>query len=1151
MDQEPDNFAARGEAQNLAARTKPTARCEAQNPDASAGVSPEHAVQDRIIGLLRERLGYEDLGDLSGRENACLDREALKRFLVGKQKLTPAQADRAIAELAKRMVCTGHGDLYNVNKEVYFTLRFPLPIPTEPGKPMKQVYFIDWVNPLENTFAVAEEVTVRRQVAANGHRRPDVVIWVNGIALCVIELKKANVSVAEGIRQHYRNQQEGEIPAFFAAAQLLMAGNESEGLKYATTLTPEKYWVKWVELARTRGGLARTRASAEPCRTQASAEPCRTRQGAEPGCTQAGALLDRSFAQMLAKERLLGFIHDGVVFDGGVKKVMRPAQFFALEAAKPRIMRKESGIIWHSQGSGKSLTMVWLAQWIKEHRPNARVVIITDRDELDRQITNGFKEAGESPYRATSGADLIATLNESKKWLITTLIHKFGAGNSPARGRAQNLPCGRAQNTAVAAYDLARERKLRGERSAAAYLKELAERLPPGFKAKGDVYVFVDECHRTQGGVMNLAMKKIMGPDVMLIGFTGTPLLKSEKGSLTSYANFGPFIHTYKFDEAVADGVVLDLRYEARDVEQDLAQGATFDALFEHKTQNLLPSKKEELKKRWARMQHLFSAKERIQRIVTDICMDMGVKPALREGWGNAMLVCESVYQAYRFWAAFSDELSPLKGHCAVVTSYDGEEPGLSDGFTGEQLTEAEYKYRMNRAMRGDKSPEEFEEWAKKEFIDHPATMKLLIVVDKLLTGFDAPPATYLYIDKKMVDHNLFQAICRVNRLNGERKQYGYIIDYKHLFESIKGAVADYTGGAFENFEREDVEGLLKGRLEEGRKALEAALERCDILSEPVLPPKGLDEYCDYFAARGEAQNLEARGEAQNLEARGEAQNLEAGVRLREDFYQACIAAVRAWSDIAQETDEAGYSAAEAEALKEKVRRYDMLREAIMKRMGDYVDLKLYDAEMRALLDNFVTAKHATKLADLEDFSFLDLIQLDKNGEGSVDPDFSEEVGGERGVAETLVANVRRYIFRKKETNPAEYDKFSERINRLLEDYRKEKIEYGKLLAEIARMARELKDGKTAIDPRLDSEAKRNLCDNLGGDVELALKVYEAVDANAKPGFRKNAIRRRKVERAIEDALQGTDYNPLKVYELVERQGEFDSDSYMSDEPWM
>ena len=1080
---------------------------EVVSPGACAGVAPERAVQDRIIELLRTKLGYEYLGNLSERENSCLDRQALKEFLVGRQKLEPAYADRAIAELAKRMACPSQADLYSVNKEVYLTLRYPMPIATEPGKPMKQVYFIDWQHPLENNFSIAEEVTVRRQIAANGHRRPDVVIWVNGIALCVIELKKANVSVAEGIRQNYRNQQAGEIPAFFAAAQLLMAGNESEGLKYATTLTPEKYWLKWKEPC----GAGNLDACTQAQDIAVGGFGSRGEVDAKAALFEkwgVKALLDKAMLQMLDKERLLAIIHDGVVFDGGVKKVMRPAQFFALEAAKPRIMRKESGIIWHSQGSGKSLTMVWLAQWIKEHRPDARVVIITDRDELDKQITNGFKEAGEKPYRATSGADLIATLNGSRERLITTLIHKFGAN-----GPKEKLD--------------ARERRLRGERSVAVYLKELADKLPPGFKAKGDIFVFVDECHRTQGGVMNLAMKKIMGPDVMLIGFTGTPLLKSEKGALTSYANFGPFIHTYKFDEAVEDGVVLDLRYEARDIEQNLAEDVTFDSIFERKTKNLLPAKKEELKKRWARMQNLFSAKERVQRIVTDICMDMGIKPALREGWGNAMLVCESVYQAYRFWAMFSDVLSPLKDKCAVVTSYGGDEPGLSEAFTGEQLTEAEYKHRMNLAMRGDKSPEDFEEWAKKEFVEHPAKMKLLIVVDKLLTGFDAPPATYLYIDKKMEDHNLFQAICRVNRLNGEKKRYGYIIDYKHLFESIRGAVEDYTNGAFKNFEKEDVEGLLKGRLEEGRKALEAALERCDILSEPVLPPKSLDAYCDYFVAR------------------------DGDLQQREDFYQACIAAVRAWSDIAQETDEAGYSPAEAAALKEKVRNYDMLREAIMKRAGDFVDLKLYDAEMRSLLDNFVTAKHALKLADLEDLSFLDLIKIDKDNEGSVDPDVESDVGGERGVAETLVANVRRYIFRKKETNPAEYRKFSERINRLLEDYRKEKIEYRKLLAEIAKMGKELKGDSAVADPRLDTEAKRSLCDNLGGNADLALKVFEAVGASAKPGFRRNAIRRRKVEMAIEDALQGTDFNPLAVYQIVEHQGEFDADSYMSDEPWM
>lgn len=1106
---------------------------EVVSPGACAGVASERAVQDRIIELLRTKLGYEYLGNLSERENSCLDRQALKEFLVGRQKLEPAYADRAIAELAKRMACPSQADLYSVNKEVYLTLRYPMPVATEPGKPMKQVYFIDWQHPLENNFSIAEEVTVRRQIAANGHRRPDVVIWVNGIALCVIELKKANVSVAEGIRQNYRNQQAGEIPAFFAAAQLLMAGNESEGLKYATTLTPEKYWLKWKEPCGGGGDFAARGEELGRTRPSAGQNPARGEVDAKAALFEkwgVKALLDKAMLQMLDKERLLAFIHDGVVFDGGVKKVMRPAQFFALEAAKPRIMRKESGIIWHSQGSGKSLTMVWLAQWIKEHRPDARVVIITDRDELDKQITNGFKEVGEKPYRATSGADLIATLNESRERLITTLIHKFGARGEelgrPRSSAGQNLARAHAQNLA-SAEEMARERRLRGERSAAVYLKELADKLPPGFKAKGDIFVFVDECHRTQGGVMNLAMKKIMGPDVMLIGFTGTPLLKSEKGALTSYANFGPFIHTYKFDEAVEDGVVLDLRYEARDIEQNLAEDVTFDSIFERKTKNLLPAKKEELKKRWARMQNLFSAKERVQRIVTDICMDMGIKPALREGWGNAMLVCESVYQAYRFWAMFSDVLSPLKDKCAVVTSYGGDEPGLSEAFTGEQLTEAEYKHRMNLAMRGDKSPEDFEEWAKKEFVEHPAKMKLLIVVDKLLTGFDAPPATYLYIDKKMEDHNLFQAICRVNRLNGEKKRHGYIIDYKHLFESIRGAVKDYTNGAFKNFEKEDVEGLLKGRLEEGRKALEAALERCDILSEPVLPPKGLDEYCDYFVAR------------------------DGDLQQREDFYQACIAAVRAWSDIAQETDEAGYSPAEAAALKEKVRNYDMLREAIMKRAGDFVDLKLYDAEMRSLLDNFVTAKHALKIADLEDLSFLDLIKIDKDNGGSVDPDVESDVGGERGVAETLVANVRRYIFRKKETNPAEYRKFSERINRLLEDYRKEKIEYGKLLAEIAKMGKELKGDSAVADPRLDTEAKRSLCDNLGGDADLALKVFEAVGASAKPGFRRNAIRRRKVEMAIEDALQGTDFNPLAVYQIVEHQSEFDADSYMSDEPWM
>lgn len=291
-----------------------------------------------------------------------------------------------------------------------------------------------------------------------------------------------------------------------------------------------------------------------------------------------------------------------------------------------------------------------------------------------------------------------------------------------------------------------------------------------------------------------------MGDDVMMIGFTGTPLLKEDKGKLTSRDNFGPWIHTYKFDEAVKDKVILDLRYEARDVEQVLSDAASLDELFEDTTKKLTPKAKEALQKRWAEMPNLFSSRERVNRIVAQILKDFQLIPALREGWGNAILVADSIYQAYRFWSAFQD--TALAGKCAVVTSYEGTDPSLEEGYNGELKTEADYKYKTNKKMRGDKSPEEYEEWAKYEFVNHPGSMKLLIVVDKLLTGFDAPSATYLYIDKEMRDHNLFQAICRVNRVNGERKDYGYIVDFKHLFENIEGAIEDYTYGAFAGYDK-------------------------------------------------------------------------------------------------------------------------------------------------------------------------------------------------------------------------------------------------------------------------------------------------------------------------------------------------------------
>lgn len=1050
----------------------------------------ERAVQNRVIALLRTKLGYGYWGNLKDQDNGHINAAVLEAFLANVQKLTKAQISGVVAKLRQAAHCTSKAALYNANKDVYRMLRFPVPVPTEPGKPMKQAWLVDWKNPLNNIFSVAEEVRVATSGGEVAHRRPDVCLYVNGILFGVIELKKATVSIEEGVRQNWRNQQEGEIPGFFSTAQLLVSGSEAEGVKYGTTLTPPKCWVKWKD-------------------------PC-GKPSAESAFTPADVknTMDRSILQMFEPKRLLGLVHDSIVFDAGVKKVMRPNQVFALDAAKPRIRKKESGIIWHTQGSGKSLMMVWLAQWIRENQEDARVVIITDRDELDKQITNGFREAGEKPHQAVSGDDLIKTLNSSADWLVTTLVHKFGIARTAKTEKLSAI-----------------EKKLRGKPTVSQYIEQIAEHLPAGFKAKGNIYVFVDECHRTQGGMLNKAMKKIMGEDVMLIGFTGTPLLRVDKGKLTSAANFGTYIHTYKFDEAVKDGVILDLRYEARDVEQQLQEEVTFDMLFEESTKSLTPRAKEDLKARWANMQNLFSSRDRISRIVTDICKDMTLKPALKNGWGNAMLVCENVYQAFRYYEMFENN-TLLQGHCAVVTSYDGKAPELSEGYTGEAATEAEYKHRIAKRMFGGRPPEEFEERAKERFINQPGAMKLLIVVDKLLTGFDAPSCTYLYIDKKMVDHTLFQAICRVNRLNDENKTYGHIVDYKHLFENIQGAIEDYTNGAFSGYDKEDVAGLLTSDVKAGKQALEDALEMCRALAEPVKEPKTIDEYFDWFCYDQVA-----------IPAEDHADELQKNAQKREDFYQACYAAVRAFAAIAAEIHKV-YTDEEALALKSEVKDFDQIREAIMKRCGDFADLRQFDAEMRALLDDYVTAAHATKLGDLDTFSFLDVIKKDKDGDAaSTDPDETAAVGGERGVAETMVANVRRYVFRKREANPEEFRKLSERINRLLADYLQKRIEYKKFLNGVMRFCEELKAETKSRDPRIDTEAKKNLLDNLGGDVELALKVYGALVEFVKPGFRTNEVRRKKVERAIEIALNGTDYNPLEIYRIVERQSEFDGES--------
>ena len=414
--------------------------------------------------------------------------------------------------------------------------------------------------------------------------------------------------------------------------QLVMAGNDTEGLRYGTIETPEKYYLTWKEDSPVENPL------------------------------------DRALIQICGKARFLELIHDFIVFDAGTKKLCRHNQYFGVRAAQDHVQRREGGIIWHTQGSGKSLTMVWLTKWIRENVKDARVLIITDRTELDEQIEKVFKGVNEDIYRTKSGADLIATLNATTPWLVCSLIHKFG-------GKEDGEEVG----------------------DIAAYIEEVKKALPPGFRAKGNLFVFVDECHRTQSGELHEAMKAIL-PDAVFIGFTGTPLLKADKQK--SIEVFGRYIHTYKFDEAVKDGVVLDLRYEARDIDQRITSQEKIDQWFEAKTRGLTDLAKAQLKQRWGTMQKVLSSQSRLEKIVADILMDMETRDRLRSGRGNAMLVSGSIYQACKFYELFAK--TDLKGKCAIVTSYKPSPADIKGEESGEGLTERLRQYDIYKQMLAD-----------------------------------------------------------------------------------------------------------------------------------------------------------------------------------------------------------------------------------------------------------------------------------------------------------------------------------------------------------------------------------------------------------------------------------------------------------------
>jgi len=1009
----------------------------------------EKKTQERVLALFSERMGYTYLGDWIDRPaNANIEATLLKAWLA-RQRVNETLAARALFELQKAANDTSKS-LYDRNQAVYGLLRYGVKVRLEAGENTVTVWLVDWKNPLANDFAVAEEVTISGVDAKASTKRPDVVLYVNGIALGVLELKRSTVSVSEGIRQNLDNQRKEFIQPFFSTLQWVMAGNDTEGLRYATIETPEKYWLRWVE---DTGEFAD-----------------------EPN------VLDRHLLQVCSKRRILELIHDFIVFDAGIKKVCRQNQYFGVVAAQEYIRRCEGGIIWHTQGSGKSLTMVWLAKWIRENRPGARVLIITDRTELDEQIEKVFLGVNESIYRTKSGADLITVLGQTDQSLICTLVHKFG---------------GREEDDAESSTAATK-----------AFLETL-RKVPPGWRAQGDLHVFVDECHRTQSGDLHRAMKALL-PSALFIGFTGTPLLKRDKAR--SIEVFGRYIHTYKFDQAVREGVVLDLRYEARDIDQSITAQKKIDDWFEAKTKGLNDVAKAQLKQRWGTMQRVLSSQSRLEKIVADILLDMSTRPRLMDGHGNAMLVAGSIYEACKFYELFAK--TELKGKCAIVTSYTPTTADAKGEATGEGETDNLHKYNVYRQMLADwfNEPDDvaitkaelFEKQAKKRFVEQPGQLKLLIVVDKLLTGFDAPPATYLYIDKTMQDHGLFQAICRVNRLDGEDKPYGYIIDYKDLFKPLEGAVRDYTSGAFDAFDQEDVQGLLKDRLGEARKDLEEAREAIKALCEPVQAPRDSVAYARFFCA---AES-------------GNAEQLKANEPRRLKLYKYTAALLRAFAALASELEAAGYTAADVNTIKAEVDHYTKVRDEVRLTSGDYIDLKAFEPAMRYLIDTYIRAEDSEKVSAFDDLSLVQLI-VDRGAE-AVDALPASIRKNRTAVAETIENNVRRLIVKESPVDPAYYEKMSKLLDALIEQRRKGAIDYKAYLdkiAELTKAATTPGGAPTAYPPAIDTPAKRALYNNLGKDGPLALAIDAALQTSRQDGWRANAMKLKRVRASIHAVL--------------------------------
>lgn len=1006
----------------------------------------EIKTQDRIVKVFKEKLNYDYLGDWKERENNTnIEDDILTKNLKNRGYNT-IQINLAINKL-RRISEDPNKSLYQKNKDIYEMIRYGVQVKEDISSTTKTISLVDWNNINFNHFAIAEEVTLK----GNLERRPDLVVYINGIAFGVIELKKSTVSVNEGIRQSISNQQDRFNEWFYSTVQFTAAGNDSEGLRYGTIKTPEQFYLKWKE-------------------DENETEDYK---------------LDKYIKKIFKKERILELIFDFIIFDGGKKKVPRANQYFAIKEAQKSINRKEGGIIWHTQGSGKSIIMVLLSKWILENNSNSRVIIITDREDLDDQIEDIFNFSGEKIYRAKSGKDLIEKLDSPSPRLLCSLIHKFGK---------------------------------KGIDDFESYIKKT---LNSSSNVFGEIFVMVDECHRTQSGKLHKLMKSYL-KDSIFIGFTGTPLLKKDKK--TSIETFGKYIHRYLLDEAVTDKVILDIVYEARDVDQFLGSKDRIDQWFDSKTKNLNKWQKISLKKKWTTMQSILSSESRSIRIVNDIIFDFSIKPRLCTDRGTAMLVANNIFEACRYYELFNK--TELKDKCAIITSYNPNASHISLEDTGANSeSDKEFIFNTYEKILKDISSdpnktksETYEDNAKKKFKKEPHNMKLLIVVDKLLTGFDAPSCTYLYIDKSMQDHALFQAICRTNRLDGEDKDFGYIVDYKDLLKSVEKAISVYTSDLDNSSDKKNIEINIYDKFQKHKEKLENTLKSLEELSSEVKSPQNTLNNIYYFCG-----NSENPGDLKKNELK------------RNSLYKLTASLIRTYANIANDMITIGYSEGESFQISKKIKSYTDLRDLIKNASGEYLDLKTYESDMRHLIDTYIEASDARKISNFENTSLVDLIV--KSGISEL---FNENLDNSESAndknSQILENNFRKILDNSKEEDPEHYREISIILDNIIEKRKNDSIEYQEYLEKMEVLASKIsKKDLDNFPVTINRPELKVLYNNLFKNEDLTIKLDENLKKKTPNNWRNILPKERMVKQAIYEIISDTS-EVERVFEIIKNQ---------------